>query len=218
MEQEFNLMRPKKSTVHAARIRLREVVVSELLDMEKEIVEEALKLADAKVDVIAFGCTSGSLIRGLGYDKEIVSRIEKATNMPAVATAGAVVKALKALNVSKISAATPYTDDINILEKKFLEQNGFTVVKIEGLGITDNLKIGGQKTETIKRMAELVDTSQSEGIFLSCTNLPTVEVVAGLEKKLVKPVISSNTATMWYMLKSLGYKHAVGGYGSLFNM
>ncbi len=216
MEQEFNLMRPKKSTVHTARIRLREVVVSELLDMEKEMVGEALKLADAKVDVIAFGCTSGSLIRGLGYDKEIVSRIEKATNTPAVATAGAVVKALKALNVSKISAITPYIDEINILEKKFLEQNGFTVVKIEGLGITDNLKIGGQKLETIKRMAELVDTSQSEGIFLSCTNLPTVEVVAGLEKKLGKPVISSNTATMWYMLKRLGYKLAVGGYGSLF--
>jgi len=109
MEYEFNLMRPKQATVHTARIRLREVVVSELLDMEKKIVEEALKLADAKVDVIAFGCTSGSLIRGLSHDKEIVSRIEKATKIPAVATAGAVVNALKALSISKISVATPYT-------------------------------------------------------------------------------------------------------------
>ena len=65
-------------------------------------------------------------------------------------------------------------------------------------------------------MAELVDTLQSEGIFLSCTNLPTVEVIASLEKKLGKPVVSSNTATMWFTLKRIGYKLAVEGYGSLF--
>ncbi len=41
MEYEFNLMRPRQATVHTARIRLREVVVSELLDMEKKIAEEA---------------------------------------------------------------------------------------------------------------------------------------------------------------------------------
>jgi maleate isomerase len=218
MEYEFNLMRPRQATLHTARLRLREVVVSELLDMEKKIVKEALKLADAEVDVIAFGCTSGSLIRGLGHDREIVLRIEKATSTPAVATAGAVVNALRALNLLRISVVTPYTDEINILERKFLEQNGFAVVKIEGLGITDNLEIGRQKSETVCRMAELVDTRRSEGIFLSCTNLPTVEVIASLEEKLGKPVVSSNTATMWFMLKRIGYEHRVEGYGSLFYM
>ncbi len=216
MECEFNLMRPKQATVHTGRIRLREVAVSELLDMEKKIEEEALKLADAKVEVMAFGCTSGSLIRGLGHDKEIVSRIEKAANIPAVTTARAVVNALRAPNLSRISVATPYTDDINILERRFLEQNGFTVVKIEGLGITDNLEIGRQKPETIIRMVEHVDTLQGEGIFLSCTNLPTVELIASLEKRFGKPVISSNTATLRFMLKRIGYNHALEGYGSLF--
>ncbi len=186
--------------------------------MEKELVEESLKLADAGVDVIAFGCTSGSLIRGLGQDKDIVSRIEKATNTPAVATSGAVVKALKSLNLSKISVATPYTGEINLLEREFLEQNGFTVLKIEGLGLTDNLEIGRQKPETVIRMAELVGTSQSDGFFLSCTNLPTVEFIASLEKRLGKPVVSSNTATMWSMLKRIGYNYAVEGCGSLFQV
>jgi maleate isomerase len=184
--------------------------------MEKQLTDEVLKLSDAKVDVIAFGCTSGSLIRGLGYDKELVSRIEKATSTPAVATAGAVVDALKALNLSKISVVTPYSEEINIFEKRFLEQNGFAIVKIEGLGITDNLEIGRQKPETIIRLAKLVDTPKSEGIFISCTNLPTVEVLAGLEESLGKPVVSSNTATLWSMLKRIGYKHVIEGYGSLF--
>lgn len=218
MEHEFNLMRPRQASIHTGRLRLRKVVVSELLEMEKQIVEEASKLADAKVDVIAFGCTSGSLVRGLDHDKEIVSRIEKATNTPAVATAGAVVNALKALNLSKISVATPYTDEINHLERKFLEQNGFTVAKIKGLGIKDNFEIGRQRPETVIRMAELVDTEQSGGIFLSCTNLSTVESIANLERKLGKPVVSSNTATMWSMLKRIGYTREIQRYGSLFHV
>jgi maleate isomerase len=218
MEYEFNLMKPGQASVHTARIRLREVVVSELLDMEKEIVNEALKLADAKVDVIAFGCTSGSLIRGLGHDKMIVAQIEKTTSTPAVATAGAVVKALKALNLFKISVATPYTDEINELERKFLEQNGFTIVKIEGLKIVDNLKIGRQKLETVCQIAESVNTPKSQGIFLSCTNLPTANVIADLEEKLGKPVVSSNTATLWFMLKKIGYKHRIKRYGALFSI
>jgi len=216
MENEFCLMKPRRASVHVARIRLREVVVSELLAMEEEITNEALKLADAEVDIIAFGCTSGSLVHGLRRDKEIVSKIEKATTVPAVTTAGAVVKALKALNLSKISVATPYTDEINILEKKFLEHHGFDVLKILGLNIIKNLEIGSQKPETVRRMAKLADTSRSQGIFLSCTNLPTFEVIADLEENLGKPVISSNTATMWYMLKRIGYKHIVKNGGSLF--
>lgn len=218
MEHEFNLMKPKEATVHTARIRLYRVVVSELLDMEKEIVDEALKLADAQVDVIAFGCTSGSLIRGLGHDKEIVSRIERATNTPAIATAGAVVKALQALKLSRISVATPYIEDINRFEKRFLEQNGFNVVKIEGLGITNNLEIGRQKPEIVYQIAERVDTPRSEGIFISCTNFPTVKVIADLEKKLRKPVVSSNTATLWFMLKTIRYKYASKKFGLLFSV
>jgi maleate isomerase len=218
MEHEFNLLKPRHASVHAARIRLREVVVSELLAMEKEIVGESLKLADAKVDVIAFGCTSGSLIRGLNHDKKIVSEIEKATGIMAVATAGAVVKALEALDLSKISVVTPYTSEINILERRFLEQNGFNVVKIKGLNITDNSEIGGQKPETIRRMAKLADTQQSQGLFISCTNLPTLEVIVDLEESLRKPVVSSNTATLWYMLKRIGHKHSVKKGGSLFRI
>jgi len=216
MEQEFRTMLPKEISVHTARMRLREVVVKELLTMEKEIRQEALKLVDAGVDVIGFGCTSGSLAQGLGHDKEIVRHIEKATKKPAVATAGAVVEALKWLGLSKISVATPYTEEINKLELRFLEQNGLSIAKITGLGLTDNLKIGWLKPETVFNLVKKVDSSKAEGIFISCTNMPTIEVVAKLEKTLSKPVVSSNTATLWAMLKKIGYSLQVEKYGKLF--
>jgi len=218
MEKEFNLMRPKSATVHAARVRLREVVVSELLSMEREIELEALKLSDARVDVIGFGCTTGSLARGLGHDKEIVSRIERVTKIPAVATAGAVVEALKALKLSRISVGTPYSDQVNALEKRFLEQSGFQIVKMKGLGIVDNTEIGKQSQRVVYALVKEVEAAEAEAVFISCTNLPTISVLEKLEKELEKPVVSSNTATMWAMLRRIGYKKEIRGYGRLLHM
>jgi len=218
MEYEFNLMRPKNASVHTARIPLREVVLSELIKMEKEIEDQALRLADAKVDVISFGCTSGSLFRGLGHDKKIVLKIEKATKTPAVATAGAVVQALSFLNIARVSVATPYTEEINALERKFLEENGFVVQKMKGLNIRDNLEIGEQSPETVGNLVKEVDTPQADGIFVSCTNIPTIGVITHLEEELKKPVVSSNTATMWAMLRKIGYVKPITGFGRLLSM
>jgi maleate isomerase len=218
MEHEFNVMRPREATVHVARMRLKEVTLSKLMGMEREIEAAALRLADAKVDVIGFGCTSGSLFRGLGHDQEIVTRIEKAVDTPAVATAGAVVNALKVLNLSRISVATPYTAEINSLEKRFLEENGFVIQEMKGLGIEDNLKIGEQSPRTVYDLVKKVDTAWNDGIFVSCTNLKTIEVIGRLEEELKKPVISSNTATLWAVLRKVKYEEPVIGWGRLLTM
>lgn len=216
MEQEFRAMLPRDISVHVGRIRLRQIVVHELLKMEKQIREEALKLVDADVDAIGFGCTSGSLVRGLGHDKQIVDLIEKSAKRPAVATAGAVVEALRSLRLSRISVATPYVEKINVLEREFLEANGFFVEKMSGLDLKDNLAIGRLKSGTVSNLIRNVNSAMAEGVFLSCTNLPTIGVIARLEKMLGKPLVSSNTATLWAMLKEIRYSLKTARYGRLF--
>lgn len=215
MEPEFYEMLPKGFSVHTGRVRLREVTLKGLAEMEEKIEEEAQKLASARVDVIGYGCTSGSLFRGLGHDKIIEERIEKASGTPAVATAGAVVKALKALDVRKVAVATPYTDEINSLEDKFLSANGFQVVDLKGLQITDNVKIGKLGGQVAYNMVMELRHGEADGIFISCTNFPTIESIEKLERVLGKPVISSNTATLWAMLKRCGVSAKIQGFGRL---
>lgn len=216
MERELQAMLPAGVSVHTARIRLRKVVVSELLKMKKGIKDEAVKLADADVDVISFGCTTGSLVAGHGYDDEIVEMIEKTTRKPAVATAGAVVQALKALGLLSVSVATPYTEVLNRLERRFLEQNGFQVDRIAGLNLVDNLKIAEVEPQTLLKLVRKVDSNQTDGIFISCTNLHTTAIIARLEETLKKPVVSSNTATLWAMLGRIGKSLQTSKYGKLF--
>jgi len=119
------------------------------------------------------------------------------------------------LSVEKVAVATPYIDEVNEKEREFLEANGFQVVNIKGLQIEENLEIGRQPPEVAYRLAKDVDRPEAEAVFISCTNFRTIEVIAALEADLGKPVLSSNTATLWASLKSLRIREKLLGLGSL---
>jgi maleate isomerase len=211
MEIEYRRVLPVGINLHVGRMKLREVTVEALKDMETHVEEEAEKLVDADVDVIGYGCTSGSLVKGHHHDKTIVTTIERKTGTPAVATAGAVLKALKQLQVNSVAVATPYVNAINELEKKFLQENGIKVTDIQGLQIVDNRKIGMITAEQVMSLVESLKQETAMAIFISCTNLPTMQFINSLEKKYRKPVISSNTATLWAMLNRCGFKGELQG-------
>jgi len=215
MEPEFHRMLPRTFTVHVARLALKEVSVNALAKMQEKLEEEASKLADAEVDVIGYGCTSGSLLKGLGYDKQIEDRIQAVAGIPTVATAGAVVDALKTLNVTRIAVATPYIEEINKLEERFLSLSKFRVVNLKGLGIKANTKIGKLKSQKTYELVTGLEYSEAEGIFISCTNLATIDIIEKLEKTTGKIVVSSNTATLWSMLKKCGAHVSIRGFGKL---
>ncbi len=216
MEAEFWRMASGLATVHTARMRLQKITVNALEGMEKQLLEGARHLSDAEVNVIGYGCTSGSLFKGKGHDREIEEKISAATGIPAVATARAVIEAMEFLNMNRVCVATPYTEEINKLENTFLEQNKIEVVKIMGLGIEQNLEVGSQDPDTAYELAKEVCVPEAHGIFISCTNFRTIEVIDRLEKELGLPVISSNTATFLAMMKKTGFKRELEGYGRLF--
>lgn len=210
VEREFSraIVEPD-TTVHASRITLREVTLRGLEEMERETERAARELSTAKVDIIAYACTTGSLFKGPSHHVEIRQRIEGETGIPAIATAGAVVDALKSLNARRILVVTPYIDELNVKEREFLEANGFRVLDIRGLGISDNTAIGSLDPsvayEAALREAEGFG-SDYDALFISCTNWRTFEILGQLERRIGKPVVSSNSATLWAVLKRLGLR------------
>jgi len=193
-------------TCHFARVPLRDVTLHDLECMVSELDGAAGLLRDASVDVVAFACTSGSLIKGRGYDANLAKRIRDAAGCHALTTSGAVIDALHALGAKKICLATPYIDEVTDREVDFLEQNGFRVLKRVSLGLKENLKIG-QLTPTVAgALAESAFSPDADAVFVSCTNFRTFEAITALEQKLCKPFISSNSATLWASLRVFGSK------------
>ena len=88
-------------------------------------------LPDGSLDVICYGCTSGSLVIG---ETRVAEELSKgAPKARATSLIAAVIAALRALKVARVAVATPYLDEINEQERLYLESAGFKVTNIQGL-------------------------------------------------------------------------------------
>ena len=213
IEPEFNRMAPGGVSVHAARMRLEEVTPGKLIEMAEEASRAARLLATAGVDVIVYGCTTGSLVGGVEWEERLVKGISEGTGTTAISTGRAVVDAIKALGGGRVAVATPYTDDLNDLERAFLEAHGVEVVAIKGLGLVRNLDIGRTEGSAVEALVRAMAESANL-VFISCTNLPTIGVIEGIERELGIPVVTSNQASMWAALRCSG-TNRIEGYGRL---
>ena len=213
MEPDFHSMAPEGVSVHTARMRLDEVTPDGLIRMADDAERGAALLATAGVDVIVYGCTTGSLVGGVKWEESLVRNIHENTGVRATSTSGAVVLALRSLSARRVGVATPYTDVLNRLETQFLEDHGFQVAAIEGLGLVDNLEIGRVERDVIEGLIEAV-ASEADTIFISCTNLPALDLIDGLERRHGRPVVTSNQASLWAALRDSGVK-GIPGYGEL---
>jgi maleate cis-trans isomerase len=212
MEPDLYRMAPSGVTVHTARMLLRTVTPHGLEEMAGEAERAARLLKTAGVDMLAYGCTSGSLIRGVTWEESLRRRIEETAGVPAVTTAGAVVEGLRKLGAKRVSVFTPYVDAVNAVERSFLEAHGFKVDAIRGLRLTDNQAIG--RVPGARLEAFIAPAAGSDAVFVSCTNLPVIHLIEGLEERHRMPFVTSNQATMWASLRLLG-KGGVKGYGAL---
>jgi maleate isomerase len=212
-EAELNVLRAPDVTFHFARVPLRADTKEELEVMAAAVPQESQKLADAGVDVIAFGCTAGSFYFGHSYDERLAKSITAETSLPATTTSSAVLAALRQLGVVKLSVLTPYPDWLNERLRRFFCDNRFELLHVEGLGLeTDMEKVPpGQ----IYDLARDCLAPGSEGLFISCTDFPSLGVVEALEQDLGLPVVTSNAATVWMMYQLAGIQADLRSYGKL---
>ena len=217
MEVEFNRWTPPCVDVHATRMfrSSSDVTVESLLEMARHANDAARLLAMTLPDVIMFGCTSGSLIMGLGWDEEVLRGIEKTTGIRTLTTSTAVVAALKAARVRRVAIATPYINEVNLREEAFLKAHGFEVVGIRGLEIVKSEEIGRVPASRVYDFALGSDHPSADALFISCTNFRTMEIVDRLEKELGKTVITSNQASLWMCLKAIGWDQSLPAGGWL---
>ncbi|MEM1952183.1 MAG: aspartate/glutamate racemase family protein [Candidatus Caldarchaeum sp.] len=215
MEGEFWEVLHGFGSVHSGRVFLERVDVQELTVMGDEAVREARKLATAKVDVIVYGCTSGSFVKGAHQFMDVEKRLEEVSHVPCVATSGAVVRALKHLGAVKISLITPYIREITEIEKTFLKINGFETVSSFHASILANTDIGRVSDEQVLDWCLENVHPSADAAFISCTNLSTFKALRKIEEETGKPVVSSNSATLWNVLQRLGIKLSMPHLGRL---
>ena len=217
-EVEFHRKVPEGVGVLTTRVPFEEVTPKGLIKMASYVEEAASLLAQAKPDLIVFACTTGSLVKGVGYDKEIIDRIERRTGISAMTTITAVIESLNNLKSRKIIIATPYSDELNQIEKSFMENSGFEVVSIRGLGLVNPIKMPEVRHEQIYKLVKDGFMESADAIFISCTGIGIIDIIGTLERDLRKPVVTSNQATLWAALRKIKVETKIDGLGKLFEL
>lgn len=215
-EPEWQKVMPEGVSLHTARMPLEAVTEGGLSEMADTATAAAERLSQVNVDVVAYGCTTGSLIKGHKYAEKLEAKLSKSANAEAITTALSVERALDSMDVESVSIATPYNETLNQREVEFLEEGGFSVDNITGRGLEDNLEIGDLEPRQAYIQGHKSSSGEEGALFISCTNYRTFEIIQALEMDLGKPVITSNQATLWDSLNSLGLPDPQMKLGQLF--
>lgn len=212
VEDDLRRELPADVGYHIGRLRLRKthgrVTQAALLEAGQDAVAQSSLLADAGMDAIAFNCTGASLSDGPQGARRLQDEISAMTKTPATTTILSVVRALRASGLRRIVHVCPFTAEFGADEAAFLRAEGFEIVESRGLNFTDARLAAKMSPQEIVEIAVGVDRPEADGLFLACANVRAMEATAELQRRLAKPVVTSNQAVIWDLLDMIGHAQA----------
>jgi len=216
-EWEFNHYKPKDVAVLTTRVPLFGISYEGIAKMLTYVDQAARMLAESSVvDMILFSCTAGSFLEGGSFDEELTEHLEEITGVRCTTTSSCIKQAVRALNIKKLHVVTPYSAEINQLEKRFLEEIGIEVLSISGALLTVSQNTPKVPARAMAQYAREADTKEADAMFISCTGLHVDSIIRPMEEELGKPVITSNQCGLWGSLRLLGIRDDIPELGGLF--
>lgn len=175
-----------------------------------------LILPGERLDVVCYGCTSASVVIGDDIIRDAIHSVRP--GVPVVTPSSAARLAFTALGINRISVLTPYLIETSEPMASYFCEHGLTIENFECLGLEDDRRMARVSRDTIIEAVCQIDTPETEALFISCTGLPAVAAIAEIEARTGKPVVTSNQASSWAMMRLAGIDHKPQGYGRLFEL
>ena len=183
--------------------------------LDADVVYQSKLLGDARVEVIALMQTSASLFAD-DYDDVTVKRMAQASGVPSLTSAQAIGRALRALQTLRIAMATPYSQEVIARAKRYYETKyGVTVIASESLGATDSYAIGEMDANMAQAAFRRIDRAEVDALVVPGGNFPTMDWIAPWEQQFGKPVITTNQAALWAILRAMRINTPLSGKGRL---
>ncbi len=182
---------------------------------DEDIEYQSRLLGTAKVALIILAQTSASLFDD-DYDAVTTGRMSAAAGCPTLTSAQAVGRALRALGARHIALVSPYSQAVNDrMARYFHDKHGLETVAREGFGATDSYAIGGLGPENARDAFARIDRPGIEAFVVPGGNFPTMPAIAAWEREFKKPVVTTNQASVWAMLRHFAAQERLPGLGRL---
>lgn len=171
----------------------------------------------AQFDVVGYACTSGTTLIGADRVAELIQANTQARNAANPLTAA--LTAMDALNVKNVGIVSPYISSVSEPIRQAFQAHGLKVPKTVSFGEEVEARVARIDPASIHAAALAVGGSDdTDAVFLSCTNLRTLDIIDELETELGKPVLSSNQVLAWHMARLAGGAPISAKPGQLFQI
>jgi arylmalonate decarboxylase len=214
---EARLMYPKGIRFLAEGVGLERMTPEGYDKAVPKILPAAEKLKKQGANAISIMGTSLTFYKGAAFNNELIAAVAKATGLPATSMSRGIIEGLKAVGAKRVAVATAYNETVNGRLRVFLEESGFEVLGVKGMGIErfedrppvtqDELLTFGATTYEAMPKADT--------LLISCGALNTLRLLDPLEKRCKVPVVSSAPHALWASVRLLGLSGQVKGYGRL---
>jgi maleate isomerase len=194
-----------------------EVTPETLTDMEARLpIAAALLPPEFDFDAIGYGCTSAATLIGAAG---VAAGIQAAH--PGIASTNpisAAVEAFRALDAQRIAVVTPYTADVTGPIAQHFTDAGLDVAALGSFLESSDLVVARISEASIAAgVRTVVGNADCDAVFVSCTSLRMMAAASALEREVGIPVVSSNMALLWHLLRLAGVADEVPGRGTLFS-
>ncbi len=217
IEAEGRLLDLPGVDVYHARIANDLEVTHETLTAMAERLPAAAALlpGEFEFDAIGYGCTSAATL--IGSDRVAELLAEAHPGVPSSNPITAAIAAFEALGARRIVVVTPYSAEVT---RPVAEQFADAGIEVVGLGSfleTSDLVVGRISPQSVAAAVRTMTTAvDCDAVFVSCTSVRLMADVARLEAEVGVPVVSSNLALFWHLLRLAGVSDPVDNLGRLF--
>jgi len=208
---------PDGVSVHFARMLMPAGTSPErIIEMGRTDGKHAIhQLASCRPHAIAYGCTASSIVQGHAFDAHLREEIRHIAGVPATSATNSIFAACAALGMKRVTAVSPYTQDVDAAEHRFFAEGGVETIAGAHLGISDGFRLAEPASEAILDFALGAWDPESDGLIIACLNFRSHPIIDALETRIGKPVVTSTQATLWHVLRLAGVDAPIPGYGRL---
>ncbi len=217
LERDLRVLLPSDVECLVSRVPSGASVSPETLQaMANDLTASAALLpSGATLSAVGYGCTSGTAQIGA---PQISTLIKAGIATPTVTEpVSALIAACAHLGVTRIGLISPYVASVSERLREVLAVAGITVTQFASFDEPVEDRVVRISAKSVGDAAvEMGHHDDCEAVFMSCTNLRTLDVIERVEREVGKPVMSSNQVLAWHLGQIADFGSPVQKIGRLF--
>lgn len=217
-EMVFHRYAPAHIGISTARVKFNHVSFAGLSDMMDLVSVAAADLCCVEPNIIVFSSIMAGAING----KSIANIIEQSSGTPCITGFYALLEAVNALGIQRPVVISPHIEELNLVFKRKMLQNG---VRVEEIRRLSRLEFGSSirmmeqiNIEDIIDSLRDADLSHADAVILNAACMPGIGQLRELELRLGKPVLQGDQVSLWSALRAIGDTTTIPELGRIFEV